>query len=336
MKTVDIFLKTFGRDFWLLKVVLESIKRNVVGYYNLILVIPATDQKRFRKEFESEQNALPPNTITFFVDYPGPNGYIWQQWFKMRAFEYSSSEYIMYTDADCIFDRSLNVRDLIKGDKPEIIYRAWDTCEGWFWKKATEDFMGEQVPYEFMARQNMVVHRRTLENIATKMPKLKDKLLKLKPYKFSKNEDRFSEYNAIGAYCYKYEQSQYTFLAESDLPWIKSSLGAHKSGDPGYNIDTYSLQAWSHASKEGDVFSLKEYIKLLEGILKSYDIPVPLNPNKAKKRPLIIRAAINVKKLLKKVESYYRKTSKQLFSRQTTTDSGKPRRRKREDHELGW
>lgn len=245
-KTIDIFIKSYQKDFWLLRLALQTISKNVTGYQNIILLIPQDDKELF------DTRHLPERTHVFYVADYG-NGWIRQQYFKMTAHNYSYAEYIMFTDSDCFFDHPINLQDFIVDDKPEILYTDWlKTGDAIAWKTPTEVFMKEPVPFEFMRRNQLIYHRSTLLNISVFEPNLENMIM---------NSEKFSEFNCIGAYAFRNEKEKYTFINTDNWEYVEPK----------------ATQVWSHASKEdgADELHLKEYIRILEAILKAFNIKIP-------------------------------------------------------------
>jgi hypothetical protein len=159
----------------------------------------------------------------------------------------------MFSDSDCLFTYPVNVQDVIKDDKPEILYTDWSLVgDAICWRKPTEKFMGEPVPFEFMRRNQMVMHRSTLVHISQFAPLLEDTIL---------TSEKFSEFNAMGAFAYKYEKEKYSFVDTAGWTYVPP----------------LAEQVWSHASKKEGVseIHLREYIRTLETILKSCGINPP-------------------------------------------------------------
>lgn len=235
---IDIFIKSYSKDFWLLEIALKTITKNVTGYNNLVLLIPEHEKHDF------DTRRLPDRTLIHYVNEYG-NGYLFQQVCKIQAHKYCDAEYIMFSDSDCFFDHPINLEHFIP--KPEILYTSYNELpDAVIWKKPTEDFIKEPVEYEFMRRNNLIYHRDTLIEISKYAPDLEHTIM---------NAERFSEFNAIGAFAWKYERDRYNFINTKD--WVYT--------------DPKAIQVWSHCSKENgaDELHLREYIKVLETIIKS-------------------------------------------------------------------
>lgn len=226
--SIDIFIKSYRKDFWLLYYSLRSIVMNVSGYENIVLLIPIED-----KDF-LDNSKIPSGTIVHYVLEYG-NGYMSQQVFKTQAHSYCKSEFILFSDSDCIFHRKVNLKSVIKDNKPEILYTDYSKVEDAIvWKEPTSKFMGEEVLYELMRRNNIVYHRSTikaLNKFNTDLPT------------YIMNSAVFSEFNAIGAYAMKFEPHKYRFTNTDN--WEYS--------------EPLALQCWSYGKPDGNEIERREY-----------------------------------------------------------------------------
>lgn len=197
MATIDIFVKSYRKDFKLLHYSLLSIAKNVTGYNNIIILIPEKDKHLF------DTRNLPERTLVHYVKEYG-SGYLFQQWCKLSAFKYCYSEFIMFSDSDLIYDKPINLQDYISDGKPEILYTNYSQLtDALCWKESTELLMGETVDYEYMRRNALIYHRSTLEAISKWQPNLEYIIM---------NSVRFSEFNLMGAYAVKFEYEKYNFI----------------------------------------------------------------------------------------------------------------------------
>ncbi len=240
---IDIFIKSFRNDFKLLKYALKSIEMNVTGYNSVIILIPEEDRKIFDFEFIN----LPERTFVHTINEEGQVGYLFQQVCKMNAYKYCSSEYILFSDSDCIFNK-VDLQEFVKEDKPEILYNDWKNVEGAItWKECTENFMGEPVMAEFMRRNFLCYHRSTLVKIAEQRPDLGQQIME---------SGKFSEFNFIGAWAYKNEREKYSFV--NCAGWEK--------------IPVMGVQLWSWANKVDGEFHRIEYARSLKVINETFGL----------------------------------------------------------------
>lgn len=244
MPTIDLFIKSYSKDFWLLYYALDSIKKNVTGYNNLILVIPEHEKELF------DTRQLPDRTLIHYVPERSP-GWLWQQYLKMTAHKYCFADFICFSDSDCIFTTPVNLQDYVTDGKPEILCTKWEQVgDAVCWREPTEKFIIEPVSHERMRRNNMIFHRSTLEGIEKFAPNLQE---------FIMQSERFSEFNAMAAYAFKYEKEKYTFVDTDEWTYVPPM----------------SVQVWSHAKRDGSETHLKEWIRILETILLYNGIKPP-------------------------------------------------------------
>lgn len=246
MRSIDIIIKSYKKDFWLLQLALKSISRNVTGYNNLVLLIPESDKHDF------DTRILPERTLIHYIEDKSP-GWLYQQVCKLQAYKYCYADYIMFSDSDCFFTYPINLQDFIKDDKPEILYTEWvKVGDAICWKEPTEKFIGEPVSHERMRRNNQIIHRSTLVGISNFAPNLEQTIMA---------SARFSEFNAIAAYAHKYENDKYKFTNTDDWKFVPP----------------LSEQCWSHGSKREGASEthLREYIRTLEVICKTFGVILP-------------------------------------------------------------
>lgn len=246
--SIDIFVKSHKPDFELLQLSLKTISKNVKGYNKIILLIPEKDKHEF------DTRSLPERTEIHYVNDYG-DGYLFQQICKLSAYKYSHADFIMMSDSDAFFDHPVDLQDLIKNGKPEILYTSYEELKGtdaYMWKAATEKFIGEEVKSEWMRRLQLTYHRDTLVHIWDQYPNLEKMVM---------DAGTFSEFNFLGAWCNKYEPDRYTFTNTKGWDYVPPM----------------ATQTWSHATDAPGVSEvhLREYIKLLKTLMKTFGVPIP-------------------------------------------------------------
>lgn len=195
--SIDIFYKTYHQDKKWLEYSLRSLSKFVTGYRNIVILVPINDKRYF------ESIVLPERATIQYVKEYG-TGYLYQQLCKIQAHKYTDAEFILFSDSDLIFDHPINLQDFIADGKPEILYTSYDKVgDAICWKEPTETFIKEPQEFEWMRRNALIYHRSTLEAIEKYEPNLEYIIM---------TSQRFSEYNAIGAYAWKYEREKYNFV----------------------------------------------------------------------------------------------------------------------------
>ena len=206
---IDIFYKSYRKDFKWLYYSIKSIRKFVTNYNQIIIVIPKED-----KDILDYSILEGLKYKVFTVDEYG-NGYLYQQWIKMSAYKYCDSEYILFCDSDCIFDKKIDLSDYVN-KKPEILYTDYSKVgDAICWKEPTEKFIGKSIEYEFMRRNFLIYLKNTLVDIHKTYPNLESIIV---------DSEAFSEFNAIGAWIYFNESDKYQ-LINTDFAENLSSFG---------------------------------------------------------------------------------------------------------------
>lgn len=235
-----IFIKSYNKDFKLLYYALKSIQLNVKGNYDVLLMLDNGHELPNHFEIFDKLKVV-------YVQREG-NGYLFQQWCKISAHKHTDSDYIMFSDSDCIFDKEINVDEYISDAKPEILYTDYSKVgDAICWKQPTEAFIKEPMQYEMMRRNCLIYHRSTLESIEQYEPNLKHIIL---------TSDRFSEFNAISAYAWKYEIDKYNFVNTDNWEYTEPK----------------GVQLWSLADKDGDATHKQEYQRSLDTINRVFGL----------------------------------------------------------------
>lgn len=200
---VTIFYKSYLQDFEWLYCSLLSLDKFATGYEEIVIVIPERELHTFISNSNYAKLLIKLNCIIDTVPEYGL-GYLYQQYVKMTAHKYTQQPYILFVDSDCIFDRPVNVQDYINNEKPVILYTDYSKVgDAQCWKECTEKFVGLPQQYEFMRRIPLMYHRNTLVRISNMYPDLEYHIM---------NSERFSEFNAIGAWAFIHEKAKYTFI----------------------------------------------------------------------------------------------------------------------------
>lgn len=241
---ITIFIKSYKKDYKLLYYSLLSIQKYVKGDYDVLLMLDKGEDL-----LDNITGILKDNIRVVWVNKER-NGYLFQQWCKISAHKHTNSEYILFSDSDCIFNREINVNDYVKDGKPEILYTDYSKVgDAICWKQPTEAFIKETVQYEMMRRNCLIYHRSTLEAIEQYEPNLKHIIL---------NSERFSEFNAMSAYAWKYERDKYNFVNTDNWDYTEPKC----------------VQLWSLADKDGNETHKQEYNRILQTINNAFGINI--------------------------------------------------------------
>lgn len=193
---VDIFIRTYHKDLEWLEYCLRSIAKYATGYRDIIICIPKS-QAHLLNRF-----GLTREKVVTCREYKAD--YIGQQLTKLRAFEYTDAEAILYTDSDCVFSGPFDVCEMLHNGSP-IVYKTEYSKVGdaICWKEPTEKYLGYPVEYEYMRRQPLLFYTDTIKKVHNLIAQRENEILL---------RGTFSEFNLLGAYAEKNESDRYHFV----------------------------------------------------------------------------------------------------------------------------
>jgi hypothetical protein len=213
---ISIFIRTYSRDIKWLRYCLESIHKNLIGWSEIIIVIPIGQEPLLSHLTEEK-------VYTCKIQ---KDDYLFQQVTKLNAHLYCKGDYILYVDSDVIFKHNADVRDYFHNNKPVILKANYNSVGGAIcWKKPTEKLFKENIDFEYMRRAPQLFNRSTLEMINDSFPDLENYIMS-QPYR------QFSEFNALGFYAEKMQPESYEII---DIT----------NGTPDYIPENKSVQKWS-------------------------------------------------------------------------------------------
>lgn len=194
---IDIFIRSYEKDFVWLEHALRSIHKNVTGFRNIIVAVP---DARLLSHLTAE-------TVIEIEDLP--DGYIGQQLTKMQAWKYTDADAILFWDSDVVAIEPVDVSEFKRDGKPIIYKTKYDSIDV-PWKPITESCLGFTVVYEYMRRMPLLYWGNTIQNSEEYIAALHN--CTLREYLSRVNHRSFSEFNAIGALAERYEPDEYAFI----------------------------------------------------------------------------------------------------------------------------
>jgi hypothetical protein len=201
---MDIFIRSWRNDFHWLKYCIDSINKNAKGFGKLHIVIPVNDLELLPK-FDAEVHVV--------SDWE--DGYLQQQSDKLYSDMYCRNRYILCLDSDCIVTEELKPEYLFVNHKPIWLYEGLNRGQS-PWPMITEEVLGFDPIYEFMRRHPFVFDRECLIEFRRFMFNKYNQALHLtikqRPF------HSFSEFNAYGAWCYKYSKMSYSWCTPDMVP----------------------------------------------------------------------------------------------------------------------
>jgi hypothetical protein len=231
-----ILVKSCRRDLGWLRYCLSAIRKYARDFESILLVLDNDCKGQFNFDL--------PGLKIIYVE-PWLNRYIHQQYIKLLADTWVQTPYILLMDSDTIFTQEVTPRSFLAPEvplnpnvadrssidpRPLWFVRDWDEAEeAQMWKKHTEHFHRREVPFEFMLTLPQLVLRSSLTAFRAYARSVQHRPLERYLVGILPNGGpgsvSFSEFNALGAYCFFKEGLSYHFLR-----WSALSLPAHEEG----------------------------------------------------------------------------------------------------------
>lgn len=204
---VSIYIRTYKRDIAWLDFCLQSIHRNLKGWDEIVVGVPAGQEDHLRF-LETERKVSCPR---FRDDYVG------QQVAKLQAHRHVRGDYVFFVDSDVIFLPGADVADFLDGDKPVIGKARYAALaargEGAVkWQAAVAALFGEAPEWEYMrSHGSRLYHTDTLRAFEARFPDLE-------AYARGVPKRLFSEFNLLGFFAEKHEAARYRFVDADATP----------------------------------------------------------------------------------------------------------------------
>jgi hypothetical protein len=215
-KSIDIFIRTYKNDLPWLQYCLKSIHKYVTGYRRIVVCIPE-DQVGLLRDF----NLKYVHTCPVYKD-----DYLGQQISKLKADVYCESEYVLYVDSDCVFNRPLDVsKNLFYNDKPVVYKTRYEKVgEAICWKAITEKSINKRVEWEYMRRLPILYRSETITDFRDYMELIHNRTLE--EYIIKQPLRQYSEFNALGAFTEAFYPEGYHFHDTEygiEAPYLKQN-----------------------------------------------------------------------------------------------------------------
>jgi hypothetical protein len=204
---VSIITVSYDKDLEFLKYNLKSIKKFCKGYYENIVVI-----YDYNNDCVETQQYLDSVGQKYFINYESnhiSNGYIRQQYIKLHSEKYVSnnSDYICHVDSDNIFISEHEPTVYFKDGLPVVGIMKWADMPQQIFKPYTDKALGFESDYNFMRRLPLVYHKNLFKQFRNHIENKHGELLN-----YMKLLDNFSEFNALGAFAYKFQKEAYYWI----------------------------------------------------------------------------------------------------------------------------
>ena len=201
---IDIFIRTYPKDFFLLNYCLQSIRKFVSGYRNIILNVRNKNYNELMSVVNTDGCI-----IVQSHDFDDKIDYCGQQICKIYADIWSDATYFYYVDSDCIFYNNFNIQEkYFDSNKNIILFKEhWHKIPDTFKWQGCLKKLGLLTEFEFMRRLPQLYPARVLKPLRTYIEQKigKDYINScLTIYKTC----GFSEFNIIGSYIYLHDSNE--------------------------------------------------------------------------------------------------------------------------------
>jgi hypothetical protein len=206
---VEILIVTFRRDRAYMPYNLRSIRKYARGFRGVTLVVPDEDKKLFSglaRKFGCRLITVPE---------PRDKGMLNHMIVKCSAEQFCQADYILHTDADCVFCAPVTPLDYFVEGKPILLCRPYSAVLAINpphaqWQTRAEKALGFPITHDFMVRQP-IIHRREL------YPAVRQRVEAVQGRGFAdfvfscenKYPQGFAEFPTLGAYAYKHLADRY-------------------------------------------------------------------------------------------------------------------------------
>lgn len=210
-RSVSIFIKTCKKDLKWLEHCLRSADEFTTGFQELIIV---ADDDCYGEEVLNGRNV-------HYCNIP-KNGYMHQQGCKLDADLLTKSDFILFIDSDCVFNKLTSPDLFWLNDRlvlPTRQYSSFAESEPVYaWKAITEQYTSWPVPLEYMARMPIIHSRMVLEKIRESHPTLSRlaKITKFGMFRIGWRPEFLSEFNLMGAFAHHYFNDSYEIMDITD------------------------------------------------------------------------------------------------------------------------
>lgn len=200
----SIFVRSFRTDRFWLEYCLRSLEKFAKGFLEIVVALPVGDEPHF---YDYDYRGA---KVVWYHD-PKCSGYTAQQVCKMEADLYCQGDTILFLDSDCFITSEIRPEMFFTDAKPKMLLRHWDSVgeNAKNWKEITKSFVGFTPMFEAMACPGLIYDRSTLALLRQHIEHTHKKTVR--EYSLVVQNDRLSEFNALGAIAHRFQPYLYDF-----------------------------------------------------------------------------------------------------------------------------
>lgn len=206
--STSIFIKTCRKDLEWLRYSLESIAKYAIGFDEVVVVADRGCHGQIERVLTGREK------VVYVPEWN--NGYIQQQYVKLHADGYCSSENILFVDSDVVFFDYFSENSFMVGRKPILLKTRYENVgDAQAWKPITEQAMGVKTEWEYMRRMPLIYRRDTITAFRNAFISVVESLKGMAG-------NSFSEFNCIGLFIELYEPNLY-FISDTEV-WMPPTV----------------------------------------------------------------------------------------------------------------
>jgi hypothetical protein len=212
---IDIFVRTYFRDFRWLALSLLSIVKFVEGYRRIVIVMPGSSLERLRGgEIPASARAITLGCGEYANDYLG------QQVSKLYADCSTDASLIVHVDSDCMFRDPCSLPALLTTNGRPVIRMLLrsrrQASDGW--RRCIADFYGEPLPFDVLAPPPYIYSRNLYGNLR-RYCKIRHGV-ELDEWCLSRQLDSVSEFGLLAAQAWFHHRHEYCWIeADDEAGW---------------------------------------------------------------------------------------------------------------------
>jgi hypothetical protein len=227
MSGVDIFIKTYHKDFVWLEWCLKSIKKYATGFRNIIIV----SDNDTHKIPDSFLEIIPLKVV--YVDLPRTRptyvehglGYLWQQYIKLTWYDYTDAEEVLILDSDEMLTVPTSPEHFKTDSKYHWFFRHWNEMgDARCWRESTENLLGVETEFSGMCITGFILQKQTSLALKNHLCS-KNNVDSIWEIFVKNNMKTASEFNIYGCFIKYFDRQEYTqLLIDHKIKYINNTI----------------------------------------------------------------------------------------------------------------
>ncbi len=161
MPKVSIVCITYAADIKWLEYNLRSARKFCRGFSEFVIICPLQEFDQFIGLESRFSTPELPVLVKSYLEYPGKGMVHHEAMICYADVFLPESDFILHTDADCIFTEPVTPDEYIKNGKPVLVAQSFERLKDhgcYQWKAVSEKALGFEITHETMQRHPAVHH----------------------------------------------------------------------------------------------------------------------------------------------------------------------------------